>query len=46
MITPSPQELLEFPQAKLQAPIVIPKNSLYAEVQIPWAVLAPEGKCD
>ena len=46
MITPSPEELKQFPKAQVQPPIVIPKNNLYSEVRIPWAVLAPEGQCD
>ncbi len=46
MIAPSPKQLQEFTKAVVQAPIIIPKTALYSEVQIPWAVLAPEGKCD
>jgi hypothetical protein len=45
MISPSQKELNQFPDAKVQAPIIIPANSLYQAVTITWASLAPQGKC-
>ena len=45
MISPSQKELSQFSDAKVQVPIVIPMNSLYQEVIINWASLAPQGKC-
>ncbi|WP_159077607.1 glycosyltransferase family 39 protein [Polynucleobacter rarus] len=46
MISPSQKELNQFPDAKVQSPIIIPANSLYQAVTITWASLAPQGKCD
>jgi hypothetical protein len=46
LIAPSAQELSNFANAQMQKPIEIPASKNYSLVQIPWAVVAPQGKCD